>query len=313
MQLILENKIINEPIISILNKLKQDADWDVFDTIEDKNEYVRITCPFHSDGHEKHPSCSVYASEDSADIIYGTYNCLACHSKGQLWQLVAHVLGITDEQAKKWLLQNFGDTIIEFRDFIKPLDLNIPKVTQTIKTLDESILDNYNMYHPYMSERKLTFEVIRKFKIGYDKDTQCLTFPVWDEKNNLVMITKRSVNSKQFYIPTGIDKPVYLLNFITGDTVYITESQIDALTLQGYGYPGVALFGTGSKKQYEILKKSGLRKFILCFDGDEAGRKGALRFIQNMPKDVFIAFKQLPNGKDVNDLTKEEFDNLQIF
>ena len=95
--------------------------------------------------------------------------------------------------------------------------------------------------------------------------------------------------------------------------VYVAESQIDALTLWGYGYPAIALFGTGGRKSYDILKKSGIRIYHLCLDGDLAGRHGTLRFIKNMPDDVMIDIVYLPDGEDVNDLSKEEFDCLQHF
>ena len=81
--------------------------------------------------------------------------------------------------------------------------------------------------------------------------------------------------------------------------------------MRTWGYDSVGLFGTGSAHQYQVLKESGLRKFVLCFDGDEAGRKGASRFIKNM-SDIFplVQVVQVPNGKDINDLTTEEFDEL---
>ena len=83
--------------------------------------------------------------------------------------------------------------------------------------------------------------------------------------------------------------------------------------LWGFGYPAIALIGTGGKKAYNILRKSGIRIYHLCLDGDLAGRHGILRFIKNMPDDIIIDIIQLPQGKDVNDLTKEEFDKLPHF
>ena len=129
------------------------------------------------------------------------------------------------------------------------------------------------------------------------------------------MVTERSVNNKYFYITEDVIKPVYLLNFIKKEnitTVYVVESQINALTLWSWGYPAIALIGTGSPHQYEVLKKSGIRNYILCFDGDEAGDKGTNRFKKNMSSDVFISTKLITRGKDVNKLTKEEFDNLPL-
>ena len=60
------------------------------------------------------------------------------------------------------------------------------------------------------------------------------------------------------------------------------------------------------------MKKSGIRNYILCLDGDEAGHKGTERFKANMNNDVFISVKHIPDGKDVNDLTKEEFDKVFV-
>ncbi len=71
----------------------------------------------------------------------------------------------------------------------------------------------------------------------------------------------------------------------------------------------MALFGTGSKNQYDILNRSGIRKYILALDGDNAGRNGTKKLISNL-KNAIITILDVPNGKDVNDLTKEEFDSL---
>ena len=128
-------------------------------------------------------------------------------------------------------------------------------------------------------------------------------------------IATRSKMNDWFYIDENSDKPVYLLNTINQynyKEVYVCESQINALTLWSWGYPAVALFGTGSQYQYDILNRCGIRHYILCFDGDEAGDKGIYRFRKNIRKDVFVSQKVIPNNKDVNDLTKEQFDNLPI-
>ena len=127
------------------------------------------------------------------------------------------------------------------------------------------------------------------------------------------MITSRNVDSKIFNIPANTDKPVYVVNYISKEninTVYVVESQVNALTLGSWGYPAIGLFGTGSRQQYDILNKCPVRNYILCFDSDAAGYKGTDRFINNIRKDVFVSIKKIPPSKDVNDLTKEEFDKL---
>ena len=86
------------------------------------------------------------------------------------------------------------------------------------------------------------------------------------------------------------------------------ESQINCLyfkSLFPHLYVG-GLFGTGSKTQLETLKRSGIRNYVLLFDGDNAGRKGADRFKKALGNNVFITDIQVPWGKDINDLSKEE-------
>lgn len=46
------------------------------------------------------------------------------------------------------------------------------------------------------------------------------------------------------------------------------------------------------------------------YDPDEAGRRGAERFKKLIRKDVLVDDVLLPPGKDVNDLSKKEFENL---
>ena len=194
---------------------------------------------------------------------------------------------------------------------------NFEKNDETEEYLDEKILDQYSYFHPYQFQRGLTEEIIRKFKIGYDEQTDSITFPVWDDKGHLLGITKRSVKGKQFYIPKELNKPVYLLNFIKQyniTDVIICEGQIDALVSWSRGMPAVALFGAGTTdKQIELLDKSGIRHFILMYDNDLAGNHGSLRLKQKLSKDKMITEIIMPQGKDVASCTEKEFLNILKF
>ena len=153
-------------------------------------------------------------------------------------------------------------------------------------------------------------KVINKFKIGFNKNTNSITFPVWNMRNELVGVCERRVDTKYYYIPENMNKPIYLLNYIVNENVkevVVCESQINALTCWTWGIPAVALIGTGSKDQYRLLERAGILNYHLALDGDLAGHHGTLRFIKSMPDNVLIDIIKIPEGKDVNDLTKEEF------
>lgn len=312
MELVIDNKIIDPNIELILETLRKEICGTRLKHIKRKGDNVVVTCPYHKNGQESHPSCQVYALTDNPDIEYGTVHCFTCGRTTSLITLVAECFQQDESFAREWLVARFGNTFIQYDDFLPKIEINKP-IKNTY--LDESILQKYNYYHPYMQQRKLTKEVIDRFHIGYDREKDAITFPVWDEHNRLVMITERSVHTKQFYIPDNVEKPVYLLNDIINrgvTKVYVTESQINALTLRTWGMDSIALFGTGSKHQYDILNRSGIRNYILCFDGDEAGDKGAQRFIKNIKDDAFVSIKKIPRKKDINDLTYIDFCNLNV-
>ncbi len=302
------NKIVTNSIYDILLQIRTETKNNYFKDIIKSGNQLKITCPIHKDGHEVHPSC--FITDDVNSDINGVWHCFTCNYSGNIFDLVAHCFNQDLIFAYEWLEERFANIFIVHEESLPEIQLN-NKIQN--RYIDEKELEQYKYFHPYMFQRGLTEDIIRKFKVGCTPSGDYLIFPCWDIHGNLIGIFKRSTKNKKFIIPQGIDKPIYLLNFVLQEniyTVYVCEGIIDTLYMWSIGYPAIGLFGTGTKHQYEILKKSGIRNYILCFDGDEAGDKGCNRFIKNMGKECFITVKQLPRGKDVNNLNKEEFDKL---
>ena len=308
--------VIDTPIITILKTIRSETalQGDMFlrDIKQSGASSVLVTCPFHKNHNEKKPACSVFIHDHESGWKEGQFHCFACGATGELADLVSACFYSSDITfGEDWLVERFGTTLVSSVEYLPEITLERKIEEKTF--LDESILQQYAYYHPYMWYRKLSQPVVDTFKVGYDSSRDAITFPVYDEKHMLVMVTARSVKTKMFWIPEGGDKPVYLLYYLLENnikTAYVCESQINALYMWSLGYPAVALFGTGSERQFNILRKSGIRNFILMYDGDEPGRKGAYRFRKNMPKDCFITDIILPAGKDVNDLSAEEVKQL---
>lgn len=311
MDLIVNNHIIDGDMETILGDIRRLSGNRYLHDIIPRGNNVAITCPEHKEGKESHPSCYVYNDRYSNEVPYGWYRCFTCGEQGPLYKLVSKCLSLSIEEAKQWLVDNYSNTLTESNIVLPKIEIGYEG---NKNILDESILNEYAYYHPYMFERGLTEEVILKFRIGYNKKTDSITFPVWDEHNNLVGVTERNVKTKYFHIPENMGKPVYLLNYIIREHktgVVVCESQLDALKCWTWGIPAIALFGTGSKKQYNILNHSGILYYKLAFDGDLAGEHGAKRFIENIRNDVLVDVIKLPKGKDVNDLSLEEFNSLE--
>ena len=169
-----------------------------------------------------------------------------------------------------------------------------------------------------MYDRKLTDEIIEKFDVGVDlhyvpadrvREVPCITFPVRDITGNTLFIYRRAISKKNFYMPAGLEKPIYGIYELgqTRDSVILCESIFNALTCYVYGYPALALFGTGTQLQIQSLKLLGVKEFILGLDPDEAGERGCKK-LRNALKSVAIIRKMdIPQGKDINDLSYDEF------
>ena len=313
MQLKIYNHIIKPDLPGILEALQKEAQkgFNKFDFIPRvQNGNIKVVCPFHDDHR---PSAFIYAGTEG-DTVFGTFHCFSCGKKAALPVFCNRITHRPDfcEWGNQWLIDNFG------QEFQEGPSVELPEIilgsSKQNKYIDESILENYRYIHPYLLARGIDPEVIKKFEVGWNPQTDAVTFPIRDEHGKLIGVTERSVKSKRFSIPEGMGKPVYLLYHIIKEgitSVHVCESQINTLTLWSWGIPAIGLLGTGTKDQYEILKKSGIRSYHLCFDGDDAGAKGANRFHDAMYQTgCFIERVALPPFKDVNDLTRENFLNL---
>lgn len=312
MPLLIDDKAIDTPIKDIVNLLVQELALrhiDKLDKIEYKQNNIRVTCPIHSDGHERTPSCDILMY-DKGDVPAGTVRCFGCGYTTNIVRFIADCLNISYRKATEWLLENTTYSLIDNTRDVPKIDINwgqTPTSKQPNVSLEE--LRGYDYIHPYMFKRKLTDEIIDKFEVGYDPKLDAITFPVYVD-GECKFVCKRRVKFKRFEMPSMIEKPIYGLDYITDNEIIVCESIINALTCWTYGRQAVALFGTGSSKQIETLKNIYPRRIILALDGDEAGRKGTQKIAKALDNKI-VSVLQLPNGKDINDLSKEEFENLK--
>lgn len=335
----LENAIIYGDLQDILNTLKSELSLrglNRFQVFRDGVENIQTNCPFHKNGQERKPSFGINKSTGSA-------HCFTCGWSGDLTTLISELFGKMDGGTfgKNWLLKRYNSVEVEtrpnvlegfngrrnrnygFNNNIK-LDNDINRFKQHIQgdsspkqyfgEITEEELDKYRYIHPYMYERGLTDEIIKEFDIGYDRNRQEITFPVFDLNGECVFVAGRSVNSKFFRLPKGKNKPVYqAYRFVDKSSkyAYITESFLNCLTCWKYDQPAMAMIGTGNRRQYDILNNLPVREYILAFDPDEAGRKATERFRKNVHGKIIREVQYQESDKDINDL-QEDFFKLPI-
>lgn len=343
--MIINDVIFNDNVSTVLKELRFQLQLNNIQLLEKEPKKSgnswQVQCPYHGNGLEHKPSAGIRESD-------GMFHCFACNEIHTLPEVISHCFGHEDMGifGWNWLLKNFLAIKVEERKDVE-IDLERVSISNKSGILDnrnlnkpvyvaEEELDSYRYFHPYMYKRGLTDDVIERFDIGYDKNTRCITFPVRDISGNTLFIARRSVVSKYFNYPQGVEKPLYGLyeynkvlqscvnKFIaggrgSGKTAYlqsineliVCESMLDALSFWVIGKYAVALNGTGNDLQFKQLRDLPCRKLILATDNDEAGQKARQRIRKNV-KNKLITEYIFPEGrKDANECTQEELLHLK--
>lgn len=297
--------------------------------------YMKVHCPFHSDGNEKRPSCGVLLTDEyRAGRTYpsGFWHCFACHYAKPMNAAVDDLIRTKNipASAVKWLRENVEPP--DDPDLLVPNALMgkmiekyavefYTNIENKVQYVSEEELQSYRFTVPYMYERKMTDELIAKFDVGYDgnwippgrkKPVPCITFPVRDMKGRTPFLCRRSIVGKLYNYPEGVEKPLYGIYELPprAQTILIVESCINAITAYRYGKCAVALLGTGNQLQMRQLRMLGASNFVIATDGDEAGRRAAAKLKRELKEVAFVWTMPIPDGKDINDLTEEEFNEI---
>ena len=306
---LLLNTSVYEILITLRTQLRENGVNLLNDIVESGTD-VMITCPYHKDGQERRPSAGVRISD-------GMFHCFTCQTVKSLQELISNCFGYDDYGVYgiQWLAKHFATVSIDNRT---PIDIQFKRNVsrETIKYISEQELDSYRYYHPYMYERKLTNEVIEIFDVGFDITTNCLTFPVRDITGGCLFIARRSVCTKYFNYPSGVQKPIYGIYEISKlpkrpSSIIVCESILDALYFWTIGKYAVALNGLGSASQYKELNNLPCRKIILCTDMDGAGLNARLRLRREIKSRIVTEYLLPVGRKDANDCTIDELKNLK--
>ena len=280
---------------------------------KDLPDDIMVQCPYHGNGLERRPSAGISKST-------GKFHCFACNEIHELPEVISYCFGHYEDAfgtfGWKWLNKNFTSVSIEERDDID-LDMSRDRRHANLKFVSEEELDSYRYTHPYWKKRKITNEdIIELFDLGYDKHTDCITFPVRDIHGNCLFVARRSTKTKYFNYPKGVEKPLYGLYEIHQleqfpDELIVCESMLDALTAWEYGKYAVALNGLGNERQFKELRELPCRKIILATDNDSAGMTARDRIRNNVPNKIITEYILPENRKDLNELSLQEFQDLK--
>lgn len=261
---------------------------------------------------------------------------LGVHLEGQkagVWSDFA--TGESGDLLSLWALKRNITLPEAIKDAMRYLGISNPKLEgQKLKNFEKpkhkisGELNNSSAVYRYLTtERKLTPETVHKFKIG-ERGRDIVFNYVRD--GELVLIKYLSLDrvngKKQISAEKDCEPCLFGWDLIPKNSrsIVIDEGEIDAMTLNQYGFPALSVpfgAGAGAKQkwlEYEFDRLAMFDEIFLCFDPDEEGRKAIAELAERLGRHrcriVELPFKD-PNECLQNNVSTETmqkcFDNAR--
>lgn len=243
----------------------------------------------------------------------GLYFCHKCQEKGNLITLRKH---FGDYEPRREGGNGSGSPSRKPQGTIRQA---FPARAGSSKGLDEKmatepygrLLGDPEALRYLSDERKLTRDTIEAFKLGLKikpDGGRWLTIPQFS-KGKLINIKSRTLPPTEKDFERVKDCPSILFHgdCIEGEEeIYITEGEIDALTLWQGGIKNVVgvTCGAGTFHPEWIDQLAKMKKIFLCYDPDDEGQKGAREAGRRLGYDRCFNVV-LPDGQDVNEFFRE--------
>ena len=253
------------PIVATVEQVLKDLKLQLYGAgllkeIKNTGSDLMCTCPFHANGKEHNPSCGVLLQQKvTKDKTYeaGTVHCYTCGYTADLPQFVADLLGLSSPvEGFKWLVNQYNYQTEERE--LPDLDMYRGSTAKS-SVLEESLVKQYtqNLLQSeeacrYLHKRRIANWVLEAYELGFDPEDKTVLFPVRGMDGKVIFYKGRSIAGKHFYNAKEIDKTSVVFglweilngSFSWGtsdqiEEVWITESEIDALSLISYGVPAV--------------------------------------------------------------------------
>ncbi len=237
----------------------------------------------------------------------GPFICHKCQERGNLITLQKH-LGDFSRQPSP----GNGNGTRKAQSGINPAFPGKGKVNHRPDTkiaiqAHKRLLEDQEVLRYVTEARGLCIETVKHFKLGlhFDKDgSRWITIPHF-VKGELFNIKSRSLPPAEKTFRRIPNCPSVLFNadaLESQEEIYLTEGEIDSITLWDQGIKNVVgvTTGAGSFDPEWIDQLKPIKKIFLCYDPDEPGQKGAREVARRLGYNRCFNVS-LPEGQDINE------------
>src|SRR5690554_278162 len=274
------------------------------------DKHGKAHCPFHND---KTPSFQF--SKEKQIVTCFSSNCSA--GTMDVVELVKKCKSLELPKALDWLQERTNGIMRE--NLTQPQNTDKVNYQSDFQQMQSSFVAS-STARKYAEIRNLDW---KSLEIGYNafKSSRfnylrgCITFPLKNEKGDIVSLYGRSVRStggNHFY---SKNRSGLYPGYPKRETkkLILTESVIDTATLLNIkeiteSYALLSLYGTNgltAEHIHAIQQIESLEELILFFDGDESGKEANLKhakYLKSLFSETTIRIVQTPEGTDINEL-----------
>lgn len=223
--------------------------------------------------------------------VRGTFLSFVMKYKGiSFKEAVREVIGDNVDFSKHQIFYDYEEsestpTNITLPDGFKKFTYDDNKISETVKR--------------YLNKRCITNGKLYVLGVGHCGTD--VVFPYYESKK-VVFWQQRSIIDKRFLFPDGGNKSKFIYGIDSidpTDPVIVTESIFNSLMFNN----SVAIGGSDfSDDQKNKLKRLGVKKIILAFDNDGAGRAGIAKSFQKLDPYFDLYYSLTDEEADWNDV-----------
>lgn len=184
---------------------------------------------------------------------------------------------------------------------------NLDSLELEIKKYAQQIPERIQQYLQH--ERGLSPEVIKKYEIGWDGEN--ITIPIRNINGEYVYCKRRkdpknNDSSPKYLFPKGVEAELFGRESIINNHfkyIVITEGEFDCLSLISRKIPAISsTAGAATFREKWINEIKSTPIIYICFDTDEAGKRGAEKLAQIIPNARIVTLPDMGEGrKDITD------------
>jgi DNA primase len=170
---------------------------------------------------------------------------------------------------------------------------------------------NVHQAMPYLANRGISQDTAERFRLGVVADPITgheaylgrLAIPSLGANDAPYALRFRAINSEEpkYMGLSGATVRLFNLRAVVsaGDSIHITEGELDAVILEQAGYSAVGVPGANSWKRHHPRLFAGFNRVFIWGDGDKAGQQFSRTVFDSIDTGIIVAMNP---GQDVTDL-----------